>query len=134
MEDNTDRLQAFCSITFDSEFVIRDLKVIDGQRGLFVAMPSRKLTEKCRSCHGKNEVRAKFCNHCGTRLPQVHVHDSSNKPRAFADIAHPINAKCRKRIQEAVVEALELERIRSQAPDYVCSYDDFDEIYARTAS
>jgi len=47
MEDNSgsnERLQAFCSITFDDMFVIRDLKIIEGAKGFFVAMPSRKLT------------------------------------------------------------------------------------------
>jgi len=37
-----DRLKAFVSITFDDAFVIRGLKVIDGNNGLFVAMPSRR--------------------------------------------------------------------------------------------
>lgn len=37
-----DRLKAFVSITFDNAFVIRGLKVIDGNTGLFVAMPSRR--------------------------------------------------------------------------------------------
>ncbi|MCK4352581.1 septation regulator SpoVG [candidate division WOR-3 bacterium] len=37
------KLKAFASITFDDCFVVRDLKVIDGTNGLFVAMPSRKL-------------------------------------------------------------------------------------------
>jgi stage V sporulation protein G len=37
-----DRLKAFCSITFDNAFVVRGLKVIDGNTGLFVAMPSRR--------------------------------------------------------------------------------------------
>ena len=43
MEDNSgsnERLQAFCSITFDDMFVIRDLKIIEGAKGFFVAMPS----------------------------------------------------------------------------------------------
>ena len=44
MDDPNDRLQAFCSITFDGSFVVRDLKIIQGTRGSFVAMPSRKLT------------------------------------------------------------------------------------------
>ena len=50
MEDNSgsnERLQAFCSITFDDMFVIRDLKIIEGAKGFFVAMPSRKLTDRC---------------------------------------------------------------------------------------
>ena len=41
MEKSDDRLRAFCSITFDDCFVIRDLKIIEGTTGPFVAMPSR---------------------------------------------------------------------------------------------
>jgi stage V sporulation protein G len=37
-----DRLKAYAAITFDNCFIIRDLKVIDGNNGLFVAMPSKK--------------------------------------------------------------------------------------------
>ena len=37
-----DKLKAYVTITFDNCFVIRDLKVIDGNKGLFVAMPSKK--------------------------------------------------------------------------------------------
>jgi stage V sporulation protein G len=36
------RLKAYVTITFDHCFVVRDLKVIDGTKGLFVAMPSKK--------------------------------------------------------------------------------------------
>jgi stage V sporulation protein G len=36
------KLKAFASITIDDVFVVHDLKVIEGQKGLFVAMPSRK--------------------------------------------------------------------------------------------
>lgn len=39
---NEDRLKAYVSITIDNCFVVRDLKVIDGTGGLFVAMPSKK--------------------------------------------------------------------------------------------
>jgi stage V sporulation protein G len=37
-----DRLKAYVAITFDRCFVVRDLKVINGNNGLFVAMPSKK--------------------------------------------------------------------------------------------
>jgi stage V sporulation protein G len=37
-----DRLKAYVTITFDNCFVVRDLKVISGNNGLFVAMPSKK--------------------------------------------------------------------------------------------
>ena len=39
---NEDRLKAYVSITIDGCFVVRDLKVIRGNSGLFVAMPSKK--------------------------------------------------------------------------------------------
>lgn len=39
---NEDRLKAYVSITIDNSFVIRDMKVIQGNDGLFVAMPSKK--------------------------------------------------------------------------------------------
>jgi stage V sporulation protein G len=40
-----DRLKAYVAITFDHCFVIRDLKVINGNNGLFVAMPSKKMKD-----------------------------------------------------------------------------------------
>ncbi len=36
------RLKAYATIVFDNAFIIRDLKVIEGHKGLFVSMPSRK--------------------------------------------------------------------------------------------
>ena len=41
-ESRNERLLAFCSVTFDHMFVVRDLKIIEGLKGLFVAMPSKK--------------------------------------------------------------------------------------------
>lgn len=40
-----ERLKAFVNITFDDVFVIRGLKVIEGQRGVFVCMPSRRMDD-----------------------------------------------------------------------------------------
>ena len=59
-EENNERLLAFCSVTFDNAFVVRDLKIIEGTKGIFVAMPSRKLTDRCGRCGGKNHLRARF--------------------------------------------------------------------------
>ncbi|MBR1442507.1 MAG: septation regulator SpoVG [Firmicutes bacterium] len=39
------KMKAVVSITFDDEFVIHDIKVIEGENGLFIAMPSRKTAE-----------------------------------------------------------------------------------------
>src|SRR4051794_41849540 len=65
MEDNNERLQAFCSVTFDDAFVVRDLKIIEGTKGSFVAMPSRKLTDRCGSGGSKKHLRAPYCNQWG---------------------------------------------------------------------
>jgi stage V sporulation protein G len=42
---NDGKMKAVVSVTFDNAFVIHDIKIIEGQNGLFVAMPSRKVGE-----------------------------------------------------------------------------------------
>jgi len=130
MEDNSgsnERLQAFCSITFDDMFVIRDLKIIEGAKGFFVAMPSRKLTDRCHNCGTKNHLRSRFCNQCGSRLDENRaIRDADGRAKLHADIAHPINSACREVIQTAVIRAYTEERERSKQPGYVCTYDDLD--------
>lgn len=66
------KMKAIISVTFDGEFVVHDIKVIEGQNGLFIAMPSRKTPDG-----------------------------------EFKDIAHPINADTRERIQVSILEAYE---------------------------
>lgn len=61
------KMKAIVSVTFDDEFVVHDIKIIDGQNGFFIAMPSRKMADG-----------------------------------EFRDIAHPINATTRQKIQDAV--------------------------------
>lgn len=39
------KMKAVVSITIDDEFVVHDIKVIDGEKGLFIAMPSRKAAD-----------------------------------------------------------------------------------------
>ena len=39
------KMKAVVSITIDNEFVVHDIKVIDGEKGLFIAMPSKKSTD-----------------------------------------------------------------------------------------
>jgi len=129
MEETGERLQAFCSITFDDAFVVRDLKIIEGATGPFVAMPSRKLTAHCPQCGCKNHLRAAFCNQCGSRLKeQQAVKDDDGRAKLYADIAHPINSACREMIQQRVIESFEAEKSRAKLPGYVPSYDDFDQL------
>ena len=127
MDEPGERLQAFCSITFDDSFVVRDLKIIEGATGPFVAMPSRKLTAHCHQCGCKNHLRAACCNQCGARLKeQQAIKDEEGRAKLYADIAHPINSACREMIQERVIAAFSGEREQSALPGYIPSYDDFD--------
>ena len=43
--DKEGKMKAIVSITLDDEFVIHDIKVIEGEKGLFIAMPSRKTAD-----------------------------------------------------------------------------------------
>lgn len=124
---NEERLRAFCSVTLDGAFVIRDLKIIDGTNGPFVAMPSRKLSDRCPKCGCKNHLRAKFCNECGGRLdPGRAPRDSEGRVKLHADVAHPINAAGREQIQREVIVAYERELEAASQPGYQPQYVDAD--------
>jgi stage V sporulation protein G len=130
MNDPQDRLLAFCSLTFDGCFVVRDLKIIRGTKGAFVAMPSRKLTDRCPRCGGKNTLRSSFCNHCGKKLPDARAsRGPDGRAKLYADIAHPINSDCRDMIQSRVIEAYDHELILAKEPGYVSRYDDYGDDY-----
>lgn len=68
--ESENKMRAVVSVTLDDEFVIHDIKVIEGDSGLFIAMPSRK-----------------------------------NGDGQYRDIAHPINADARRKLQEKILEA-----------------------------
>lgn len=129
MEENNERLMAFCSVTFDNAFAIRDLKVIDGTKGRFVAMPSRKLMDRCGNCGCKNHLRARFCNGCGDQLGEDRaILGADGRAKLHADIAHPINTATRETMQKAILSAFLQEVERSKQPGYVCRYDEYDEV------
>lgn len=127
MEEPGERLKAFCSITFDDCFVVRDLKIIEGTSGPFVAMPSRKLTSHCHRCSMKNHLRAGYCNQCGSKLEDGRApKDADGRAKLYADIAHPINSDCREMIQERVIREFYGEIELAKQPGYVSRYDDFE--------
>ena len=74
------KMKAVVSVTFDNEIVIHDIKRIEREEGLFIAMPSR------RTADGE-----------------------------FRDVAHPINAETRNRIQKLVLEKYEAAIIEEEA-------------------
>ena len=105
------KLKAYATLTFDNCFVVRNVKVIKGNKGLFVAMPSRKMREACPKCNYKNPIRSRFCNQCGASQPMGQPKEVSQEARQseHRDIAHPITLECREYIQKKVLEAYEAE-------------------------
>ena len=120
-DGNDKKLKAYATVTFDNAFVVRNIKVIEGQKGLFVAMPSRKLKDSCPKCNFKNVVRSKFCNSCGSALPMTeHRPVQTQEGRLeresdHRDIAHPITLECREYLQKKVLEAYEADKKKGPA-------------------
>jgi len=112
------KLKAYATVTFDNAFVVRNIKVIEGTSGLFIAMPSRKLKVPCPKCGYRNEVRSKYCNQCATQLPAVArptgaEHETAEGAQSeHRDIAHPITQHFRDYLQKKILEAYEAEKAK----------------------
>ena len=110
------KLKAFVTVTFDNVFVVRDLKVIEGKKGLFVAMPSIKVSVPCSRCKKKNPIRSNYCNDCGVKLEAVATPETEEAIREeHRDIAHPINSQTREYLQSKILAIYENELTRLTA-------------------
>lgn len=136
------KLKAYATLTFDDAFVVRNVKVIQGNKGLFVAMPSRKVRESCPKCNYKNAIRSRFCNQCGASLPQppaeMRQTPQTVRQSEHRDIAHPITLECREKIQNKVLRAFEdeskknpQERLRERHDERVSFEDDEDDLESK---
>ncbi len=122
LKDGSDKkLKAYAAVTLDNAFVVRDIKVIDGTKGLFIAMPSRKLRERCPKCGHMNVVRSKFCNQCAGGLELRQTANEQERQSEHRDIAHPITLECREYIQKKILEAYDNEKAKGNivASDYM---------------
>ncbi len=122
-EGQDKKLKAYATVTFDNSFVVRNIKVIEGQKGLFVAMPSRKMKESCPKCKFKNTVRSKFCNNCGANMeamarPVARTPEDEARERQaeHKDMAHPITLEFREYIQKKVLDAFDVEIKKGPSP------------------
>lgn len=106
------KLKAYATVTFDNAFVVRNIKVIEGGSGLFIAMPSRKLKSSCPKCGFRNEMRSKYCNQCAAQLPIVQspIGEPKNSQSEHRDIAHPITQTFRDYLQKKVLDAYNKEK------------------------
>ena len=109
-EGQDKKLKAYATLTFDNEFVVRNIKVIQGASGMFIAMPSRKLKFSCLKCKFRNEMGSKFCNQCGASLPVLKEEPVLKDSKAeHRDIAHPITQRFREYIQAKILESYKRE-------------------------
>jgi len=116
-EGANNKLKAYATITLDNAFVVRNIKIIEGKSGLFIAMPSRKIKEPCPKCNHKNVVHSKFCNECGSQLPvsiqtaaPAHEAEHDLRQSEHKDIAHPITVQAREYIQKKILDAYGVEK------------------------
>lgn len=118
LKDSPDKkLKAYATVTFDNAFVVRNIKVIEGTSGLFIAMPSRKVKHACPKCNFKNELKSKYCNQCGGQLPmpnQATSADAASSQLEHKDIVHPITQAFREYLQKRILEAYEQEKSKGQ--------------------
>jgi stage V sporulation protein G len=100
------KLKAFATVTFDDDFVVRDIKIIEGRQGLFVAMPSARVMESCPACGRKNPIRSSFCSDCGAKLlPPSQVTDPGERREEHRDICHPVRPEFRQYVESQIINA-----------------------------
>ena len=104
VERPNSRLRAYASITFENVFVVRDIRIIEGKKGLFVAMPSKKMQKPCPKCGFKNPITNKFCGSCGSALNPASEQQLSPFQQ-HKDLAHPISTEFREILQNKILEA-----------------------------
>jgi stage V sporulation protein G len=137
-ESKDGKLKAFATMTFDDWFVVRNVKVIAGTSGLFVAMPSRKAVDPCPKCGFKNARGSRFCNQCGVEITlRVSTPLAEEKKQgSHMDVAHPITQECRVYIQDQILHAFKGEKDKQCAEGSAYrppSEDDLNMISSRFA-
>ncbi|MEE9311916.1 MAG: SpoVG family protein [Planctomycetota bacterium] len=115
--EDDDKLLGYCSITLNNAFVVKDLKIIQGDNMPFIAMPSRKITDKCHKCGYKNHLRAKYCNECGGQQnPNRAELDDRGRAKLHFDLVHPIRSDVRDYVHQTIIDAYTEERERASQP------------------
>jgi stage V sporulation protein G len=107
----TQPVLAAVSVEFDNAFIVKDIRIIRHLEKIIIAMPSRKASQRCGGCGGKNNLGALYCNDCGGALPAV---NTTNR-RLHNEIAHPINAEFRKYVVDEIMKAYEAEVRRAKS-------------------
>ncbi len=109
-EDADKRLKAYAVVTFDDVFVVRNVKIIEGKQGLFIAMPSRRIRVSCPKCGARNDVTNRYCGQCGAQMPPQPEKTPEQIQAEHKDMAHPIKQEFREYMQKEIIAAYEKAR------------------------
>lgn len=91
-----------------AQIILNDIRIIEKDARLFIAMPSRRIMRGCARCRQKNCIDAEYCNWCSARLPMpTYKIDERGREVRFADISYPINSESRNALQAAILNAYE---------------------------
>jgi len=105
-----DKVLAYGSFVIDGVFIVRDVRVLATARGPLVAMPSRRLRDRCPTCLRKNDLQSRYCSQCGARLAENRaVADDEGRLHLHNDVAFPCTKEARAAIEAAVLAAYERE-------------------------
>lgn len=105
IDNPSGKLRAFCSMTFNDEFVVKNFKIIEGNHGLFVAMPSRKLTKPCYRCDNRAFRNANYCDRCGKEFDDRSGNSHHDTEDTHSDIAFPIEDDFREQLEDQLIAA-----------------------------
>ncbi len=103
VDNPTGKLRAFCSMTINDQFVVKNFKVIEGNHGLFVAMPSRKLTKPCYNCDNRVFRNANYCDRCGKKFGERGDSGHYDSEESHTDIAFPIQESFREQLEDRIL-------------------------------
>lgn len=115
-EDPGDKVKAYINVTLNGHVAIHDMKIIRGdQDNFFMAMPSRRIQDRCQECGHKNPVTAKHCSDCGGVQKEArHSLDHDGRPKLYADIVHPTDSNFRAYLEQVVLTVWEAQCLLEQ--------------------
>ncbi len=97
------RVLAYCCVTFDDCFVVRNFKLVETVRGVILANPSRKVEDHCKDCGRRGPVIASWCGGCGSRQEDHRAaRGEDGRQILHCDIAHPVNKQFRAVLEDAI--------------------------------
>ena len=115
-DDSRSAFLACFSLVFDDELIMHSVKLIQGKRSPFLAMPCERKHDHCPGCRAKNHLTANFCSNCGKQLDKDRhaalFAEGNNRNKLYNDLVHPITNDLREYLLEECLDAYNKEKAR----------------------